>query len=392
MQTKSNIIVFDIETTINAPSPHFGATPHHRDNDIVLLGYLEDFGEIKITEDPLELKDRIGAGTRLVGHNIAFDLSYLMRHFEISPQVEVWDTQKFDYLLCGRGARTPSLEKTAERMEVPFKKDEEIKERFRVGIGSDKICRRLLTEYLEEDVRTTAAVYLHQLNAIPEDSNRSVYIQKLMQGVLVTTQMAFNGLPFQVGGARKEVEEIILEKEHRVSEATERYARYWPTLLGEFNLSSPSQIKLFLWGGEKKYIVDTQVTNEQGEPIRYKTGDRVGEIKTKKETKVYVSDGLCSAKIKREFSLKGWETNTDDTALKRLIELDKIIKDVREFSKDVLKIRNLEKTISTYYKPYIEYSIDGRIHPNYNHCITQTGRLSSSKPNMQNISGKGTAQ
>ena len=53
----------------------------------------------------------------------------------------------------------------------------------------------------------------------------------------------------------------------------------------------------------------------------------------------------------------------------------------------LLSYRKLQKIYSTYaegLQKYIEK--DGRIHTLYNQCATQTGRLSSSDPNLQNIS------
>ncbi len=53
----------------------------------------------------------------------------------------------------------------------------------------------------------------------------------------------------------------------------------------------------------------------------------------------------------------------------------------------ILTYRKLSKIYSTYaegLKKYIQN--DGKIHTIYNQCATQTGRLSSSEPNLQNIS------
>ena len=53
----------------------------------------------------------------------------------------------------------------------------------------------------------------------------------------------------------------------------------------------------------------------------------------------------------------------------------------------ILQYRKWSKLYSTYaegLKKYVEQ--DGKIHTTYNQCATQTGRLSSSEPNMQNIS------
>jgi DNA polymerase-1 len=51
----------------------------------------------------------------------------------------------------------------------------------------------------------------------------------------------------------------------------------------------------------------------------------------------------------------------------------------------ILAIREHEKYIGTYYSSFLHYSkLDGRIHCNLNQAGTETGRFSSSNPNMQN--------
>ncbi len=53
----------------------------------------------------------------------------------------------------------------------------------------------------------------------------------------------------------------------------------------------------------------------------------------------------------------------------------------------ILSYRKLQKIYSTYAEGLQKYiQKDGRIHTIYNQCATQTGRLSSSEPNLQNIS------
>lgn len=51
----------------------------------------------------------------------------------------------------------------------------------------------------------------------------------------------------------------------------------------------------------------------------------------------------------------------------------------------LIQHRELEKQISTYLKPLAELSHEGRVHTNYKLHGTVTGRLSSEKPNLQNI-------
>jgi len=70
--------------------------------------------------------------------------------------------------------------------------------------------------------------------------------------------------------------------------------------------------------------------------------------------------------------------STDSSVLK---ELDHPI------AKPLLEYRSYAKLLSTYVKalPKLIHPKTGRIHAQFNQCITQTGRLSSSNPNLQNI-------
>jgi len=72
--------------------------------------------------------------------------------------------------------------------------------------------------------------------------------------------------------------------------------------------------------------------------------------------------------------------STDAKVLSKLIDTHPIIANILEY-------RKYAKLYSTYafgLKKYI--SEDGKIHTIYNQCVTETGRLSSSEPNLQNIS------
>ena len=227
MLTPSDILVFDLETTIRAPAPHFGATPSWRGNRVVLAGFKADQRDITVTDNLQELVNQIGPNTLIVGHNLGFDLHYLLREFDIPKGVSLWDTQKFDYLLCGRGARQPSLEKTALRMEVDFTKDSEVSERFKVGIGSDKIDRDLLTKYLVADVQTTYDIYVKQRATVTNDA-KLAYLQELMNGIAVTTEMSRNGMPFSRLGAAAEARELQAKHDGMYATAEARWTREWP--------------------------------------------------------------------------------------------------------------------------------------------------------------------
>lgn len=78
--------------------------------------------------------------------------------------------------------------------------------------------------------------------------------------------------------------------------------------------------------------------------------------------------------------MKSTKRSTDAKVLSKLVDRHPIINEILEY-------RKYAKIYSTYafgLKKYI--APDGKIHTDFNQCITETGRLSSSDPNLQNIS------
>jgi len=67
-------------------------------------------------------------------------------------------------------------------------------------------------------------------------------------------------------------------------------------------------------------------------------------------------------------------------------EVLKELSNVHPLPELILKYRELQKLHSTYIEPlYLSADKNSRVHPNFNQTKTQTGRLSSSNPNLQNI-------
>ena len=76
----------------------------------------------------------------------------------------------------------------------------------------------------------------------------------------------------------------------------------------------------------------------------------------------------------------GKKRSTSADVLEKLIGMHPIVEELMAY-------RKYQKIYSTYAEGLQKYiSDDGRIHTVFNQCVTQTGRLSSSDPNLQNIS------
>ena len=71
---------------------------------------------------------------------------------------------------------------------------------------------------------------------------------------------------------------------------------------------------------------------------------------------------------------------TDEDTLNNLADKHPIINEILEY-------RGVKKLLSTYIEPFPNYisPATGKIHTTFNQALTATGRLSSSKPNLQNI-------
>ncbi|EKD30678.1 MAG: hypothetical protein ACD_77C00491G0001 [uncultured bacterium] len=72
--------------------------------------------------------------------------------------------------------------------------------------------------------------------------------------------------------------------------------------------------------------------------------------------------------------------STDEETLLEIVDDHPIVAQILEY-------RNIKKLLSTYIEPlpYLISARSGKIHTTYNQALTSTGRLSSIKPNLQNI-------
>ncbi len=142
-------------------------------------------------------------------------------------------------------------------------------------------------------------------------------------------------------------------------------------------------------------LVETLAAMEiEGFPLDVKTLDSFGNVYKEKinqlSKEIYELAGekfnISSPKQIGEilFSKLGLPANRkSSTSVEHLKELS----DLHPIVPKILEYRKYFKLVSTYIeglKPHVYH--DGKIHASFNQALTQTGRLSSSNPNLQNIS------
>lgn len=120
--------------------------------------------------------------------------------------------------------------------------------------------------------------------------------------------------------------------------------------------------------------------NEIQEKVREMAGEPELNILSPKQIGVLLFEKMkLDPKIKPKTGVR-YSYPTDEETLSSLSDKHPIIDEILEY-------RGVKKLLSTYIEPLPSYisPVTGKIHTTFNQALTATGRLSSSKPNLQNI-------
>lgn len=370
------IVAVDIETTNRGGSTH-GPHPMHPDNEIVLIG-TDVMGTVALYAEAGDLYELTPKeDIVIVGHNLAFDIKYLMRYdpsfaanFIYNDGVVIWDTLVAEYVLNGQDTKLSlTLEDTCARHRIPFTKDPDIVKAFKAGHGADTIEKGKLAMYLEKDVKCLAPLADHQIQILNAQGMMDVAIMRMKaRKQLILAE--YHGMKIDTGVIMEIMPEI--QAEMAVLEADLKIPAFIAPVL-HLELTKPLQLATYLYGGTIKY--DETVADGL-----YKNG----KIKYKKVNKAVAYEAKwlplpedSENRSVDEETLKGIRAAALNPAIHAIID-------------KVLRYRELSKEHGTYCVSLLKHCIIGPsghtfIHANINCTATATGRLSSSKPNLQNI-------
>lgn len=378
----SKYLVVDLETTMRSPissESHF-AWP---DNRIVMGGLLKDDGTVYTTDNLLKgglnttyihgLWNYIKEGAVIVGHNIKFDILYLLKQGWLMPKdfanVKIFDTQLCEYLLSAQQSTYPSLDDCATKYGGKVK-DDAVRTFWEAGTPTEDIPEKILTEYLIGDLKNTEIVYKSQMELVKKRKmERLVAAQMLALRAVIL--MEYNGLKVDTGYIEKNIDTLQRTVDNESVLLRSSVAEFLPEDYGDWQWSSPRDVSNLFFGGEYK-IVEKQLVG------KYKNG----KDKYKNTTVVKKMEGMNFDPTKRGSSKTklGWFV-TDDAVLKNIDN---------EESNRILTLRQLSKWKETYYQNMKDLTfLTGFVHPNLNMVSTKTGRLSCNKPNIQNQTTEG---
>lgn len=386
--------IFDVETTTSNKGNPFDQT-----NNMVSLGlktkehniicYGEMFYDTNVGH--IILQEHFDKAGLIVGFNIKFDLHWARKVGIDVSNFDVWDCQLAEFILTGQVHRFPSLDQCLEKYGHPLKLDVVKNEYWDKGIDTDAIPREVLTPYLEGDLEGTEKVYLSQKHLF-ETTHAHLYpLFKLhCKDLLVLQEMEWNGIIYNEDKALAKVKEID-ETQAKIKYKMDQVVGAIP-----YSLTSDADISSIIYGGV--------ILKESRIPIGvFATGKKVGQTRYKVVYNAYECEGMVTpikgseVKVKisqkeLDFVEKGILTqprkqwSVDDKTLKKV----KAKKAAREFIDLYQAYNKLEKLRSTGLMGCINIikelnSMPNTLHPQLNQCVAITGRLSSSKPNGQNM-------
>lgn len=307
----------------------------------------------------------------VVAFNAKFDISWARRYGLDLAKLHCVDLQLLEFIITGQERPFPSLDDTCKRCGIAGKSDDLDSRYWSQNIDTTEIPEQELREYLEGDLRAEWELFQWQLKYLEDKPLLKRLCWDACQDLLVTAEMEWNGLLFDFDLAAKLGDEC--------AETIAKIDRRLPALVSQpvGNFNSGDWVSCVLYGGTCKLDIEEEFEFQYSE----------GRVATKKrKAKFPITFPRLVEPLKgTELKKKGfWEVN-EGVLLK--LKAKGAAKEIIEL---LLERNKLDKQLGTYYRgwPRIYEEMqwtNGIIHGQLNHARTKTGRLSSSKPNQQNV-------
>ena len=447
-------IVLDIETTVTnkSPSPFepdnymvcVGVMPVGKPDEAKVIWFDHNEVTVDSKQSHKELQDVLDKTTLLIAHNAKFDLSWL-RECGFTYDGTIWDTMVVEYIYARGQKLALSLAECCKRWEVTQKKSELIEDYFKKGTGFEAMPKDIVEEYNIYDIISCGELYETQANLLKEDDYLSlkniIELSNDMTDVLIDIER--NGNAIDVEALDKVQKDYEEERKERAIQNT----KIIKAVMGDrpYNLASPEQLSEIIWSrrvndkeewartfnigttssGKKKYrprmskiefdrhmkrqtTIVSQTTVRQC-PNCKGTGK---QHKIKKDGTPYKVQPMCKHCLGTGYlydatkSIAGFKFTpthiqqvtahgfaTDKTTLGGLAAIAKQnnLDVAHTFLSNMQRINALDTYINSFCKGIRKNVINTILHPQLSQVRTGTGRLSSSRPNFQNLPRGSTA-
>ena len=378
--------------------------------------------------------------TLLIGHNIKFDLTWLLEA-GFKYEGRVYDTMIGEYVL-NRGIRKSlTLEMCCRRRRIGSK-DDRIKEFMDRGVSFENIPKDIVEEYGRMDVEITRKLFDSQMDDLRLEKNRGLLrtVKMMNEFLLVLTNMERNGIHVNLTTLES------VEKQYRAefSYLRQKIDKIVYEKMGDtkINLASPEQLSWLIYSKKPKdkevwcklfnIGIDKQTNKNKKRPqfsrikfrelvrnntemIHKTTAEQCGSCKGKgviKKIKVdgtpykkYTKcsecdgDGYTYSQLAKIAGFNQRPRSVYDTAEAGFrtdrITLSKIVGEaegeLKEFIDAVIRHNSIDTYLHTFVNGIKSFTNENSmLHPKFMQAVTATARLSSRDPNFQNQPRGGT--
>lgn len=305
---------------------------------------------------------------RIIGHNLKFDVHVLSRVGINIKTRDLFDTMIASWL-CDENTPNGLKENSAEKLgidqthfkEVTDSIPSSIKKQFGLKANSKGTFDLTLIDdaapYALDDAFYTFELYKGFLDLLEAENMDKIYFKVYVPFIRTIYDMEHRGVTVDVSRLQEMKKEIDSDMDNLAYELTE--------LAGvEINLSSSQQLAELLYGYRKK--------------ARDGSEGKVNENIIRKSFNFRIMS-----------TTKGGAPQTNNDCiwtLSRMNFKDKRKKEGVEFCKLLLEYKKLDKLKSAFIDGLLEQLYDdGKAHPSFNIIGTDSGRLSCSSPNLQQL-------
>lgn len=304
----------------------------------------------------------------LIAFNSKYDLHWLRRYGLRFHHKKLWCLQYAEFCMSGQSWAYPDLDTACKNRKIEGKSSYIWDTYWSKGIETTSIPWQELVDYNKQDLKIEYDLFWKQVEFLKEHPQLKKLIWYGCQDLLVTEEMEWNGLKYDHEKSIKigdeyltEIRQLDLEMASMVNVPV--------------NFGSPAQLSAVLYGGSIEEAI-----KEEYDYI-YKDG-RIAR-KFRNAVREYVLPRLVEP-LKGSKNANGF--STDEGTLKRL----RASGQAKQIISLLLRKRELDKKVGTYYHGFPKLAKekeweDSILHGQLNHCRAASGRLSSNKPNQQNL-------
>ena len=434
------ITVVDVETSFQkTDTGGFDPSPFHPDNILVSVGINDKYFFTNHSERVdkgcyHEIQSILDKTALLVGHNIKFDLMWLLES-GFKYKGRVYDTMLGEYILNKGIRKSLTLQMCCQRRKLGSK-DSRIHEFMDRGISFENIPMGLVEEYGKMDVQITKDLFDSQMSDFRHKKyNHLLTTAKMMnEFLLVLTDMERNGVNVNLEVLEKVEKEYRAEFEY----LKQKIDRIVFKQMGDtkINLSSPEQLSWLIYSRKPKdkkewarifnvgidkstgknkrrpkfsRIQFRNLVNDNSETIYKTTAEQCISCKgkgvirrLKKDGSPYKNYSKCaecdgdgyryislgktagfSQRPRSAYDIAEAGFRTDKITLTKIAA--EAEGELRQFLDAIVRHNAIDTYLNTFVVGIKSFTNDkGLLHPKFMQAVTSTGRLSSRDPNFQN--------